>query len=64
MKHTEQFLTLAQLRQKLTEVLETITPEVIIFITSYDFIRQALFSASMALYGQAIIKNWYYKLGF
>ncbi len=38
--------TLCQLRQKLTEVLETITPEVIASLTSYDFILEALFSAA------------------
>ncbi|MEH2417683.1 hypothetical protein [Nostoc sp.] len=38
--------TLAQLRQKLSEVLETITPEVIASLTSYDFILEALFSAA------------------
>ncbi|WP_017315683.1 hypothetical protein [Mastigocladopsis repens] len=34
------------LRQKLAEVLETITPEVIASLTSYDFILEALFSAA------------------
>ena len=38
--------TLVQLRQKLTEVLRTITPEVIVSLTSYDFILEALFSAA------------------
>lgn len=38
--------TLTQLRQKLTEVLETITPEMISSLTSYDFILEALFSAA------------------
>jgi len=38
--------TLTQLRHKLAEVLETITPEVIISLTSYDFILEALFSAA------------------
>jgi hypothetical protein len=38
--------TLTQLRQKLAEVLETITPEVIASLTSYDFILEALFSAA------------------
>jgi hypothetical protein len=38
--------TLCQLRQKLTSVLETITPEVIASLTSYDFILEALFSAA------------------
>lgn len=42
----ENFKTLAQLREKLTSVLETITPDVIISLTSYDFILEALFSAS------------------
>ena len=35
---------LTQLRQKLTQVLETITPETIASLTSYDFILEALFS--------------------
>ncbi len=38
---------LTQLRQKLTQVLETITPEVIASLTSYDFILEALFSAAL-----------------
>ena len=38
--------TLAQLRQKLAEILETITPEMITSLTSYEFILQALFSAA------------------
>jgi hypothetical protein len=38
--------TIAQLRQKLAEVLETITPEMIASLTSYNFILSALFSAS------------------
>ncbi|MGI2908758.1 hypothetical protein AABK37_40845, partial [Hassallia sp. VBCCA 56010] len=42
----QNYQTLAQLRQKLAEVLETITPEVIISLTSYDFILEALFSAA------------------
>ncbi len=37
--------TLAQLRHKLAEVLEAITPEQIASLTSYDFILEALFSA-------------------
>ena len=39
--------TLAQLRHKLTEVLEAITPEQIASLTSYDFILEALFSAAL-----------------
>jgi hypothetical protein len=38
--------TLAQLRQKLTDVLKAITPEQIAALTSYDFILEALFSAA------------------
>ena len=38
--------TLTQLRQKLASVLETITPEHIASLTSYDFILEALFSAA------------------
>ncbi|NMG20913.1 transposase [Brasilonema bromeliae] len=38
--------TLNQLRQKLAQVLDTITPEVIASLTSYDFILEALFSAA------------------
>ena len=38
--------TLTQLRQKLAEVIEAITPEQIATITSYDFILEALFSAA------------------
>jgi transposase len=39
--------TLAQLRQKLASVLETITPEIITSLTSYEFILEALFSAAL-----------------
>ncbi|MEH2409101.1 hypothetical protein [Nostoc sp.] len=38
--------TLTQLRRKLAKVLENITPEVIVSLTSYDFILEALFSAA------------------
>ena len=38
--------TLTQLRQKLADVLEAITPEEIASLTSYDFILEALFSAA------------------
>lgn len=38
--------TLAQLRQKLGEILNTVTPEMIASLTSYDFILEALFSAA------------------
>ncbi len=37
---------LTQLRQKLAEVLSTITPAEIASITSYTFILEALFSAA------------------
>ncbi|MCJ8283757.1 MAG: hypothetical protein MJK14_29260 [Rivularia sp. ALOHA_DT_140] len=37
---------LDQLRQKLAEVLKTITPEMIASLTSYNFILEALFSAA------------------
>lgn len=37
--------TLAQLRQKLAEILNTITPDLIASLTSYNFILEALFSA-------------------
>ena len=40
------FPNLTELRQKLTQVLEAITPEEIISLTSYDFILEALFSAA------------------
>lgn len=39
--------TLTQLRQKLADVLEAITPEQIADLTSYDFILEALFSAAL-----------------
>ncbi len=39
--------TLTQLRQKLTSILRTITPEQIASITCYDFILEALFSAAL-----------------
>ena len=38
--------SLTQLRQKLAEVLKTITPSMIASLTSYDFILEALFSAA------------------
>jgi hypothetical protein len=38
--------TLAQLSQKLADVLKIITPEQIASLTSYDFILEALFSAA------------------
>lgn len=38
--------TLTQLRHKLAEILEHITPDMIISLTSYDFILEALFSAA------------------
>lgn len=39
--------TLAQLRQRLTELLANITSDVIASLTSYDFILEALFSAAL-----------------
>nr|WP_231510549.1 transposase [Fischerella sp. PCC 9605] len=39
--------TLTQLRHKLAEILEHITPDIIISLTSYDFILEALFSAAL-----------------
>lgn len=39
--------SLTQLRQKLSAVLETITPETIASLTSYNFILEALFSAAL-----------------
>lgn len=39
--------TLDQLRHRLTEVLENITPDMIFSLTCYDFILEALFSASL-----------------
>ncbi len=39
--------TLTQLRHKLASVLENITPEEIVSLTSYDFILEALFSAAL-----------------
>lgn len=39
--------TLTQLRQKLTSILQTTTPEQIASITCYDFILEALFSAAL-----------------
>ncbi len=38
--------SLSQLRQKLAEVLQNITPSMIASLTSYDFILEALFSAA------------------
>lgn len=38
--------SLTQLRQKLAEVLKTITPSMIASLTCYDFILEALFSAA------------------
>lgn len=43
----ENYPSLAQLRQKLTQLLKTITPETIASLTSYDFILEALFSAAL-----------------
>lgn len=42
----ERFATLEQLRERLTQVLEQITPERIISLSSYDFILEALFCAT------------------
>lgn len=38
--------SLIQLRQKLSEIIAQISPEQIISLTSYDFILEALFSAT------------------
>ena len=43
----ENYSCLTQLRQKLTQVLEIITPEMIASLTSYDFILEALFGAAL-----------------
>ena len=43
----ENYPSLAQLKQKLTQLLETITPETIASLTSYNFILEALFSAAL-----------------
>lgn len=45
--HWHNCQTLAQLRQKLTDVLQEITPQQIASLTSYDFILAALFSAAL-----------------
>jgi hypothetical protein len=42
----ERFATLEQLRERLAQVLEQITPEKIISLSSYDFILEALFCAT------------------
>lgn len=42
----EHFATLEQLRERLAQVLEQITPERIISLSSYDFILEALFYAT------------------
>jgi hypothetical protein len=42
----ERFATLEQLRERLAQVLEQITPERIISLSSYDFILEALFCAT------------------
>jgi hypothetical protein len=42
----EVFLTLAQLRERLNQVLAQITPEQIISLSSYNFILEALFYAA------------------
>lgn len=39
--------TLAELRQKLTDLLKEITPDQIASVTSYDFILEALFGAAL-----------------
>ncbi len=43
----ENYSCLTQLRHKLTQVLETITPEMIASLTSYDFILETLFGAAL-----------------
>lgn len=42
----ERFATLEQLRERLAQVLEQITPQRIISLSSYDFILEALFYAA------------------
>lgn len=42
----QHFATLEQLRERLAQVLEQITPESIISLSSYDFILEALFCAA------------------
>ena len=42
----EVFETLLQLRERLNQVLEQITPEQIISLSSYNFILEALFYAA------------------
>jgi transposase len=42
----ERFATLEQLRERLAQVLEQITPERIISLSSHDFILEALFYAA------------------
>ena len=42
----ERFATLEQLRERLAQVLEQITPERIISLSSYEFILEALFCAT------------------
>ncbi len=44
----ENCVSLVELRQKLSDLLEGITPERIISLTSYDFILEALFSAAFS----------------
>lgn len=43
----ERFATLELLRERLAQVLEQITPERIISLSSYDFILEALFCAAL-----------------
>ncbi len=43
----ERFATLELLRERLAQVLEQITPEKIISLSSYDFILEALFCAAL-----------------
>lgn len=43
----ENYPCLTQLRRKLTQVLDTITPEIVTSLTSYDFILETLFSAAL-----------------
>lgn len=43
----ERFATLEHLRQRLTQVLQQLTPQRIISLASYDFILEALFCAAL-----------------
>ncbi len=43
----EHFTSLTQLRQRLNQILEELTPEQVASLTSYDFILEALFYAAL-----------------